>query len=73
MQYAVQQEQASGFVTLSLHDTASEADAAWASRFGFDPMAQGRIVEVGPHEVVAMAAADSRPAPRVVKRLGYER
>lgn len=73
MQYAVQEEQASGFVTLSLHDTASDAQAAWDRKFGFHPRAQGRIVEVQSHEVVAMAAADARPAPRVIKTLGYER
>lgn len=73
MQYAVQQEQPSGFVTLSLHDSASDAQAAWDRQFGFDPHAQGRIAEVSSHEIVSLAAADARPSPRVVTRLGYER
>ena len=73
MQYAVQEEKSSGFVTLSLHDSASDAQAAWDKEFGFDIRAQGRIVEVPPHEIAMAGATDARPAPKVVTRLGYER
>ena len=73
MKLALQVQKYAGWETVSHHEDATAAEAAWFKEFGFDPRAQGRIVEVGSREVVALASIDSRPAPRVVQQLGYPR
>lgn len=73
MQYALQEERSQGWVTLSLHDNVTEADAEWMKRNGLNARAVGRIVEAPAHAICRVGDVESRTGVRVVQSLGYDR